>query len=126
MPDTVDFASRLRRNRSGSDRARTIGARVSPDEQGELISAANRAGCNVSEWARAVLLREARNSTSDPLFSEIVALRMMLNELLRPVCCGHVLTAEAFDAHLQNIRQTKQKVAQDIRRQYAAAADLES
>ena len=73
----------------------------------------------VSEWAREVLLREARSSRTDALFTEVVALRMMLNNLLRPLSCGEVITPDDFSAHMMNIRTTKQKVAQEILQQYA-------
>ena len=63
----------------------------------------------------------------DPaLANKLIQAEMMLNEFLRPVCCGHIITAEAFDAHLSNIRQTKQQVAQDIRQQYAASGKEQS
>jgi len=123
--DNIDLTRRLRRNRSGSDREKTVGTRISASEQIELIEAADRAGCSVSEWTREVLLREARSTEADAVFSEVVALRMMLSSLLRPLCCGQVITAEAFAAELQNIRNTKQQVAQDIRQQYAAASGKE-
>lgn len=115
----------VRRARGRLSRNSVASAKVTTQEQDELENAAKREGKALSEWAREVLLREARSTGTDVLFSEVVALRMMLNELLRPVCCGQVITAEAFDAHLLNIRQTKQQVAKDIQQQYAAASGKE-
>lgn len=116
---------RVRRSRGRLSRNSVASAKVTTREQDELESAARREGKALSEWAREVLLREARSSETDAVFSEVVALRMMLSRLLRPVCCGQTMTAEAFAAELQNIRNTKQQVAQDIRQQYAAASGKE-
>ena len=85
-----------------------------------LEGAAAADGKTLREWSRDVLLRAARASRTDPLFTEVVALRMMLNNLLRPLSCGEVITADDFSAHMMNIRTTKQKVAQEILQQYAA------
>jgi hypothetical protein len=72
-----------------------------------------------------VLLREARNSRSDALFTEIVATRMLLNLVLKPLACGHVMTAEDFSNVLANVRTTKRKAAGDVMEQYASAAPKE-
>ncbi len=90
-------------------------------EEKELTQAAETEGKSASEWAREVLLREARGSRTDVLLTEIVAMRMMLNSLLRPLTCGEIITADDFTAHMTNIRTTKHKVALDILQQYATA-----
>lgn len=119
------IARRLRRIKSGSNRDKTVGARITRDEETELVSAADRAGRNVSDWTRDVLLREARGSRTDVLLTEIVAMRMMLNSLLRPLSCGETITPDDFTAHMMTIRMTKQKVTQEILQQYAATAAKE-
>ena len=125
MSTTLDVSERLSRQRGRDIRTESVAVRVTKDEELTMIRAAATKGVALREWAREVLLREARSSGPDALFSEVVALRMMLNELLRPVCCGQTITGKAFDAHLSSIRQTKQQVAQDIRQQYAAATGKE-
>ncbi len=125
MSTTLDVSERLSRQRGRDIRSESVAVRVTKDEELTMIRAAAAQGAALREWAREVLLREARSTRPDALFSEVVALRMMLNELLRPVCCGHTITSEAFDTHLANIRHTKQQVAQDIRQQYAAASGKE-
>ena len=120
MGTTLNLTERLdRRLKSGSLRTKTVGTRVSSAEEHELIAIANREGLNVSEWAREVLLREARSARADALFTELVALRMMFNTLLRPICCGQTLTPDDFSGQVESIRVTKHKVAKDVLAQYA-------
>ncbi len=123
--DDQVIARRLRRIKSGSNRDRTVGSRITRDEEAELVSAADRAGRNISDWTRDVLLREARGSRTDVLLTEIVAMRMMLNSLLRPLSCGETITPDDFTAQMMTIRTTKQKVTQEILQQYAATTTKE-
>ncbi|RXH54045.1 hypothetical protein GRAN_5014 [Granulicella sibirica] len=67
-----------------------------------------------------MLLREARRLSVDPTFTEIVAIRQLLNSTLRSVACGAVMTPEAFQAELQGIRSSKHKAAAEVMQQYAA------
>ena len=124
-PPTLDLNERLRRSQGRSGRIFSANVKLTRAELTTLEAEARSEQKALGEWAREVLLREARSTGPDALFSEVVALRMMLNELLRPVCCGQTITGEAFDAHLYNIRQTKQQVAQDIWQQYAVASGKE-
>jgi hypothetical protein len=121
----IDFGSRLRRSRGRTGRTCVASAKVTRAEQEELEAAATAEGKALSEWSREVLLRQARTSRTDPLFTEIVAMRMMLNTLLRPLSCGEIITPDDFTAHMTKIRTTKQKVASDILQQYAAATGKE-
>ncbi len=125
MSGTLDITERLERQRGREVRTESLAIRVTKDEELTMIRAARTQGLTLREWSREVLLREARSTGTDALFSEVVALRMMLSSLLRPVCCGQIIAAEEFAAELQNIRNTKQQVAQDIRQQYATASTKE-
>ena len=120
--EVVASGSAKRTNRSlGRDRrSRSFGTKLTRAEEAELYRSAESQGKYAGEWAREVLLREARSSRTDPLFTEVVALRMMLNNLLRPLSCGETITADDFNAHMAEIRTTKKKVAKDILQQYAA------
>ena len=122
---SIDLDTRLARAVGRPGRDRMANARVTEAERRELQEAAKAAGKSLSEWARDVLLREARGSRTDVLLTEVVAMRMMLNTLLRPLSCGEIITAEQFTAHMANIRSTKQKVTQDILQQYASSSAKE-
>lgn len=121
---TVDLgiAKRLGRLKSGDNRTKTVGARLSEHEERELIVAADRDGKNVSEWTREVLLREARRSKDDPLFTEVVAIRMLLNNLLGPIAAGQKLTHENFVEIMAVVRSGKHTAAREVMQQYTEAA----
>jgi hypothetical protein len=78
----------------------------------------------VREWAREALLREARRC-EDPLFTELIATRMILLNLLKPLAMGQVVTPEDFTRISATVRSDKRKVAQEIQQQYTAPATKE-
>src|ERR1700709_2451630 len=103
----LKFSERLDKRKGRPIRNRMASARVTDDELAALESAAEGEGKLLAEWAREVLLREARTPRTDALFTEIVATRMLLNLVLKPIACGKVMTAEAFSGVLANVRTTK-------------------
>ena len=121
----LSFEDRLDRRRGRPARDKMTGVRFTQTEMAEVDRAANDHGQLFGEWAREVLLREARNSRGDALFTEIVATRMLLNLVLKPLACGQVMTAEGFSGVLANVRTTKRKAAKDVMEQYAAAEPKE-
>ena len=120
-----DMEARLSRSQGRAARVCVAQARVTDEEHRELLTAARSEGRALGEWMREVLLREARGSRTDVLLTEIVAMRMMLNSLLRPLSCGETITPDDFTAHMMTIRTTKQKVTQEILQQYAATTAKE-
>jgi hypothetical protein len=121
----ITMEHRLGRGKIRESRSRSLGTKVTLKEERELVRAAEAEGKSASEWAREVLLREARNARADALFTEIVATRMLLNLVLKPLACGQVMTAEDFSGVLANVRTTKHKAATDVMEQYAAAEPKE-
>ena len=119
---TLDI--RLARSTGRSGRDRMANARVTAREQRELHEAARAQGKSLSEWAREVLLREARRS-EDPLFTELIATRMLLLNLLKPLAMGQVITPEDFSRISATVRSDKRKVAQEIQQQYVTASPKE-
>ena len=119
---TLDI--RLARSTGRSGRDRMANARVTAREQRELHEAARAQGKSLSEWAREVLLREARRS-EDPLFTELIATRMLLLNLLKPLAMGQVITSEDFLRISATVRSDKRKVAQEIQQQYINASPKE-
>ncbi len=117
----ITMEHRLGRGKIRESRSRSLGTKLTLKEERELVRAAEAEGKSASEWAREVLLREARNARGDALFTEIVATRMLLNLVLKPLACGQVMTAEDFGGVLANVRTTKHKAATDVMEQYAAA-----
>ena len=121
----LSFEACLDRPKGRRVRGKSAGARFTEEEKRELDTVAASTGQLFAEWAREVLLREARNSRTDALFTEIVATRMLLNLVLKPLACGQLMTAEEFSGVLANVRTTKRKAAKDVMEQYAASEPKE-
>jgi hypothetical protein len=100
-------------------------ARVTEEEHRDLLRAARSDGRALGEWAREILLREARRSSDDPLFTELIATRMILLNLLKPLSMGQVVTPEDFTRISATVRSDKRKVAQEIQQQYTKATTKE-
>jgi len=124
--EPFSFVTRLSRSKSRQARYQVAQARVTEDEYAELRSAAKKEGRAVGEWVREVLLREARRSPRDPLFTEIVATRMLLNLVLKHVACGELMTPEMFTDMLTKVRTTKHKQALELMEQYATTDSKEN
>ncbi|ADV84509.1 plasmid mobilization protein [Terriglobus saanensis] len=120
QPSFLGLQARVRRSKGRTGRTISATARVTRDEQNEMEAAAKHRGQSLSEWCREVLLAAARGETITPLFTEIVAIRQLLNSTLRNVACGEVMTPQAFQAELQGIRLSKHKAAAEVMQQYAA------
>ncbi len=116
----INFEDRLRRARGRTARNFIASARVTKAELEELETEARSQGKALSEWSRETLLAAARGEAITPSFTEIVAIRQLLNSTLRAVACGDVMTPEAFQKELQGIRSTKHKAAAEVMQQYAA------
>ena len=113
------FDDRLRRSRGCLSRNAVASAKVTRDEQIELEDAAQAEGKALSEWAREVLLREARYGKGDAMFTELIAMRMLLNQVLRPIAEGHGVTMDGFTEIIADVRQQKHTVARQLREQYS-------
>ena len=126
MEAVITLKSRLdRRSKSGERRTQTVGTRVSPSEEQELIAIANRDGLNVSEWVREVLLKEARRSQDDAVFTELVATRMLLVNLIKPLILGEKVSPTWITEAMTMVRKEKHKAAQDVMQQYTQSAGKE-
>jgi hypothetical protein len=112
-------------SRQGRDsRSESFATRFTRNELAILSRAAAKDGLKVREWAREVLLREARRA-EDPLFTELIATRMILLNLLKPLAMGQVVTPEDFTRISATVRSDKRKVAQEIQQQYITASPKE-
>jgi len=115
----LNLEARIRRSKGRTGRTISATAKVTRDEQNEMEAAAKQKGQSLSEWCRDVLLAAARGETVTPTFTEIVAIRQLLNSALRHVACGEVMTPTAFQDELQGIRTSKHKAAAEVMQQYA-------
>ena len=125
VPANLEIAHRLRRSKGRAGRSVVASTKLTPDEQDELDRAAKSAGKAFSEWAREILLTAARsNGEQLAVITELVAMRMLLSTVLRPVALGERLTHDAYVQVLNEVRTGKHDTAREVLRQYRTI-DLE-
>jgi hypothetical protein len=91
-------------------RTKSIGFKVSEEEYAQLEMAAQADGRTLGEWCREVILRRG-SASNDPALAEIVGVRLLLVNVLRPLAAGEKLAPEAFDKMLDQISEAKHQLA---------------
>lgn len=125
MPtDLLQFGNRTRQNKGREARTQSIATRFTQAEQQSLLKTAEAEGKNLREWARDVLLREARLSYNplkmEALMTEIIGLQLFLTNALTPVLCGERITTKQYEDLLQNVKANKHRAAREVIAQYVA------
>lgn len=93
----------------------TVCLKLTEQEAQLLDEFATGKGVARSEWMRDVILRELRGpSVSDPSLAEILGVRLLLVNVLRPLAAGQKITAEAFDKLLDEIGRAKYQLAEKL------------
>jgi hypothetical protein len=103
-------------------RTKSIGFKVSEEEYAQLETAAQTSGRTLGEWCREVILRGGSASDAemhDPALAEIVGVRLLLVNVLRPLAAGEKLAPEAFDKMLDQISEVKHELAAKLQQQAA-------
>jgi hypothetical protein len=119
QPTLLDLDNRIRRSKGRPGRTISATARVTRNEQNEMEHAAKLKGQSLSEWCRDALLAAARGEAVTSTFTEVVAIRQLLNYALECIACGDPVTHETFQTKVQSIRATKHKAAAEVMQQYA-------
>jgi hypothetical protein len=89
-----------------------VTAKLTKEELGKVTVFARSQGLARGEWIRDVILKEMREgSASDPSLAEILGVRLLLVNVLRPLAAGQRLTPEAFDKLLDEISEAKYALA---------------
>jgi hypothetical protein len=89
-----------------------VTVKLTKEELGRVTDFARSQGLARGEWIRDVILREAEGGPkSDPALAEILGVRLLLVNVLRPLACGQFIPPEAFDKLLDEISDTKYKLA---------------
>ena len=89
-----------------------VTAKLTKEELGKVTEFARSQGLARGEWIREVILNEMRKgSHSDPSLAEILGVRLLLVNVLRPLAAGQTLTPEAFDKLLDEISEAKHQLA---------------
>jgi hypothetical protein len=89
-----------------------VTAKLTKEELGKVTEFARSQGLARGEWIRDVILKEMlKGSHSDPSLAEILGVRLLLVNVLRPLAAGQTLTPEAFDTLLDEISEAKHALA---------------
>ncbi len=99
-------------------RTRSIGTKLTPAEEKEILQAAEAQGKAPSEWAREQLLRRAEAEISGQMemhiFTELVGIQMLLMGTLEPLLRGSNLSTEQVDQLFRQVQTTKAAKAQEL------------
>lgn len=108
----------LGRLRGRATRSRSIGTKLTPDEERQILAAAEADGKAPSEWARDLLLRGAiasdRGDMQIHLFTELVGIQMLLMSALDPLLRGEKMDQEHLAALYRRVQTTKATQAQEL------------
>ena len=104
---------------SHSDRTLTrifpVTVKLTKEELGRVTDFARSQGLARGEWIRDVILREAgKGPSGDPALAEILGVRLLLVNVLRPLASGQHVAAEAFDKLLDEISEAKHQLAEKL------------
>jgi hypothetical protein len=101
-----------------------VTTKLSPREVADVERLAKGRGQQRGELIRQLILAEVQRSdgepTASPELSEIVGLRLMLTNVLKPLATGQKITPEVFDGIMVEVKKRKRAVAieaqQDLER----------
>ena len=89
-----------------------VTAKLTKEERGRITEFTRSQGLARGEWIRDAILKEMRGeSASDPSLAEILGIRLLFVNVLRPLAAGQRLTPEAFDKLLDEISGAKHQLA---------------
>ena len=101
-----------------------VTTKLSPQEVEDIERLARKHGLQRGEFIRQLILDELACDSGDPPVSpelvEIIGLRLMLTNLLKPLTTGQKITPEVFDETLAEVKKHKRSLAIKTR------ADLEN
>jgi hypothetical protein len=104
-------------------RVKTAGTKLSREEMSALEAHCKRLATNPGELIRQLILaeleKERSSSNVDPVLSEIIGVRLLLVNLLKPQVTGQApLSPVGFESLLDQIKKVKREVALEIQREH--------
>jgi len=110
--------SNSQRLRGRVARSRSIGTKLTPAEENQILAAAEADGKALSEWARDLLLRGANSTNRGEMelhiFTELVGIQMLLMSTLEPLLRGDKLTQEQLAMLFRRVQTSKAAQAQEL------------
>jgi hypothetical protein len=112
----VEMPRRKGAVRGRESRNHTLTTKLTPTESAAVKAASEADGKTVGEWLRDLALQalRPRGDAAEVLLTEVVGLRLFLNNILKSMTTGEKLTPEAFAALLGNVKAHKREVARDL------------
>ncbi|MHB2008763.1 MAG: hypothetical protein ACYCOX_12025 [Acidobacteriaceae bacterium] len=111
-------------------RSQNLSTKLTREEESLIEAAASASGKTPSEWARDVVLREAKspsNSVSaETLLTEIVGLQLFLTHALQPVACGEQMSPHQYEELMRQVKVNKYHAAREVIAQHVAEKREES
>ena len=115
---SLDLETRIRRSQGRTGRTHSASVKLTRTELSELESVAKVHQKALGEWAREVLLREARRAEGDAVLTEVIATRMLMVNLLKPLAMGKTVSQEWITEAMAAVRREKRKAAREVMQQY--------
>ena len=106
-------------------RVKTAGTKLNRDELTALAKHCAARGTTPGELIRQLILAELHKPDTEPVvasteLSEIIGIRLMLTNVLKPLATGQKITPEVFDGIMVEVKKRKRAVAveaqQDLER----------
>jgi hypothetical protein len=101
-------------------RLQAVATKLNIQENQAFEALAKKRGQTRGDLLRQLILRELRQDAGEATVSaeltEIIGLRLMLANLLKPLATGQKITPEVFDAIMAEVRKTKREVAVEMQR----------
>jgi hypothetical protein len=89
-----------------------VTAKLTKSERKAITDFARTLGSARGQWIREVILRELTSSPRpDVSLAEVLGVRLLLVNVLRPLASGQKLSPEAFDKLLDDISRVKHELA---------------
>jgi hypothetical protein len=121
MPLLSDEAMVQTAEQRASFRLTNVSSKLSRSETERFDALAKRRGQQRGELIRRLILdelyRDAGKPTASAELSEIVGLRLMLTNVLKPLATGQKLTPEVFDGIMTEVKKRKKAVAVEARQE---------
>ena len=121
MPLLSDEAMVQTAEHRASFRLTNVSSKLSQSETARFDALAKRRGQQRGEFIRHLILDELTRDRGEPTasaeLSEIVGIRLMLMNVLKPLAAGQKLTPEVFDGIMTEVKKRKRAVAVEARQE---------
>ena len=93
-----------------------VTVKLTEEERKAISERAKAGGVARGQWMRDVLLAELRRDTErhDVVLPEVLGVRLLLVNVLRPLAAGQQVSLETFDRLLEQISRAKHELAAKV------------